>query len=202
MGPLELGKFYHVYNRGINGTDIFEENRNYEYFLRLYSKYIDPVAETYAWCLMKNHFHLFIRVRETRTAQNTNQNTENQKYSDITPELVSRSFSHLFNAYAQAFNKAYKRTGGLFETPFKRIEVTNTNYFKQLIFYIHNNPVKHGFTDSMIEYPWSSYLTIISVGINSPTSQRTIGWFNSVGEFQQYHQFTPNLDLSPEFLME
>ena len=39
------GEYFHVYNRGINRDDIFKEPKNYEYFLRLYSKYIDPVAD-------------------------------------------------------------------------------------------------------------------------------------------------------------
>src|SRR5665647_2602928 len=34
--PLKYGKFYHIYNRGINSCDLFHENTNYEYFLTLY----------------------------------------------------------------------------------------------------------------------------------------------------------------------
>ena len=54
--PLNYGKFYHIYNRGINSCDLFREQTNYEYFLGLYDKHISPVADTYAWVLMKNHF--------------------------------------------------------------------------------------------------------------------------------------------------
>ncbi|WP_291144870.1 hypothetical protein [Flavobacterium sp. UBA7680] len=45
---LESGKYYHIYNRGINSENIFKENRNHEYFLMLYAKHIDPIAETFA----------------------------------------------------------------------------------------------------------------------------------------------------------
>jgi hypothetical protein len=62
--PLEYGKYYHIYNRGINGEDLFRSNENHEYFLRLYEKYMEVVIDTYAWCLMGNHFHLLIRVKE------------------------------------------------------------------------------------------------------------------------------------------
>jgi len=62
--PLNYGKFYHIYNRGVNGCDLFVEPTNYEHFLNLYDKYISPVADTYAWVLMKNHFHLLVRVKE------------------------------------------------------------------------------------------------------------------------------------------
>lgn len=61
--PLEYGKFYHIYNRGINGCNLFQENENYEHFLYLYDKYICSVANTFAWVLMKNHFHLLVRIK-------------------------------------------------------------------------------------------------------------------------------------------
>ncbi|WP_225318013.1 hypothetical protein [Flavobacterium luteum] len=53
------GNYYHIYNRGNNGIDVFLETENYYHFLRLYAKYIEPIADTYAWCLLKNHFHMF-----------------------------------------------------------------------------------------------------------------------------------------------
>jgi len=53
--PLEYDKYYHMYNRGINSETLFREPVNYEHFLRLYDEHITPVAETFAWVLMKNH---------------------------------------------------------------------------------------------------------------------------------------------------
>lgn len=46
--PLENGKYYHIYNRGNNGIDLFYDKENYLHFLKLYQKYIDPIAETFA----------------------------------------------------------------------------------------------------------------------------------------------------------
>ena len=62
--PLTYGKFYHIYNRGINGCNLFEGKDNYEYFLNLYDKHVSPVVDTFAWVLMKNHFHLLVRIKE------------------------------------------------------------------------------------------------------------------------------------------
>jgi|WetSurMetagenome_2_1015567.scaffolds.fasta_scaffold29263_2 putative transposase len=68
MSPLKYGKYYHVYNRGNNRgnnwCDLFLNEDDYEHFLRLYEKYINPVAETFAWVLMRNHFHLLVRIKE------------------------------------------------------------------------------------------------------------------------------------------
>ena len=52
---LKPGNFYHLYNRGNSGCDLFREDGNYDYFLQLYDKYIPPVADTYAWVLIKNY---------------------------------------------------------------------------------------------------------------------------------------------------
>ena len=62
-GHLLHGYTYHIYNRGTNGESIFREERNYRHFLKLNSIHIRPVADTYAYCLLNNHFHFLIRVK-------------------------------------------------------------------------------------------------------------------------------------------
>ena len=158
--PILHGNYYHIYNRGNNGIDVFLDNDSYYHFLRLYAKYVEPIAETFAWCLLKNHFHLLVRIKDK------NEIDENQLTYNTTekPKVIdpSRQFSHLLNAYTQAINKRHNRTGSLFETTFERKLVTNEKYLQQLIFYIHNNPVHHGFVKQMSLYPWSSYDTVTS----------------------------------------
>ena len=61
--PLEHGQYYHIYNRGNNRENIFVENRNYRHFLKLYAKHITPVADTYAYCLLRNHYHFLVRIK-------------------------------------------------------------------------------------------------------------------------------------------
>ncbi len=188
--PIIHGNYYHIYNRGNNGIDIFFENENYYHFLRLYAKYIEPIAETYAWCLLKNHFHLLVRIKEkVEIVQNELTYSTTEKPKTIDP---SRQFSHLFNAYTQAVNKRHNRTGSLFETTFERKLVSSEKYFQQLIFYIHNNPVHHGFVKQMSLYPWSSYETIIS---NKPTKLKraeVIELFGDVENFLLYHNHEQN----------
>ena len=52
--PLLYDTCYHIYNRGNNRENIFVQERNYEHFLNLYAKHIEPVAETFAYCLLRN----------------------------------------------------------------------------------------------------------------------------------------------------
>ena len=67
--PLLRGQYYHIYNRGNNGETIFRDARNYPYFLKLYAEYVEPVAETYAYCLLPNHFHFLVRIRKCQSSE-------------------------------------------------------------------------------------------------------------------------------------
>lgn len=60
--PTQPDTYYHVYNGGINGEPIFKEARNYNYFPEKYAQHINPIADTYAYCLLSNHFHFLIRT--------------------------------------------------------------------------------------------------------------------------------------------
>ena len=64
---LEPGQYYRIFNRGNNREKLFVEERNYRYFLELYAKHIMPVAETYAYCLLRNHFHILVRIQDQET---------------------------------------------------------------------------------------------------------------------------------------
>jgi hypothetical protein len=57
---------------------------------------------------------------------------------------ASRQFSNFFNAYAKTINKAYGRTGSLFQHPFGRVPITTDRQFWNVIAYIHQNPHPHG----------------------------------------------------------
>jgi len=164
--PLEHGCYYHIYNRGINGTSLFYIPENYEHFLILYDKYITPIADTFAWCLMGNHFHLLVRIKEVdeiniKWLPNPVRVLNPDRVEVIKPPHLY--FSHLFNSYTQSVNKQQKRTGSLFEQPFHRLKITSDKYFRNLVVYIHQNPVHHGFTSDFRDYPWSSYGSIISL---------------------------------------
>lgn len=181
---LEPDKYYHIYNRGINSCNLFKEKTNYQYFLLLYDRHISPVADTFAWVLMRNHFHLLVRVKseEEMFSQDDSEYLQGLKGKYYQP------FSNLFNAYTKAFNKKYNRHGSLFESNFRRKLINSDKYFKSLVIYIHNNPVHHGFCENIIDYPWSSYFTCISFKETKLKRKTVMGWFNNLGEFKELHQ--------------
>jgi len=147
---MRHGLIYHVYNRGVNREVLFKEERNYDHFLKLVQRHILSVADIYAYCLLRNHFHLLVRVR----MQNEIKRSAPRPLWRIPP---GRAFGNCFNAYAKAVNAAYSRTGCLFERPFKRKVVSSPDYFRQLVVYIHRNPEKHGVAGRFFEWPYSSF---------------------------------------------
>ena len=207
--PLQHDRFYHIYNCGINGCALFTERSDYERFLHLYDKYIVPVAETYAWVLMGNHFHVLVRVKTAaeigryvvlnsarsddsgrfQTTQDLSGSIDLKESNNTvfkTPN-PTKHFAHLFNAYAKYFNTKHSRHGSLFEKPFKRKLIDNERYFKQVVMYIHNNPVHHGFCQKAIEYLWSSYVTCTSAKHTKLRRDEVIRWFGDVGNFVAVH---------------
>lgn len=189
--PLQPETFYHVFNRGINGETIFKNEDNYRFFLLKYDKYICPIAETYAYCLLNNHFHFLIRTKledEVLKIYNNPVRVENpNRVGKTASQIISLQFSHLFNGYTQTFNKKNDRTGKLFELPFRRIEVGNDAYLSRLIYYIHANPQRHGLIDDFREYPHSSYHSHLSTKKTNLDRQSVLEWFGDQTAYRGFH---------------
>ncbi|MFD2286422.1 transposase [Pedobacter petrophilus] len=173
---LEEGCFYHIYNRGNNSEILFKEDGNYFYFLKLMRKYILPVADVYTYCLLNNHFHILIRIKENVLHAN-----------EINQKTAEQMFSNLFNSYAKAFNKKYGRTGKLFEERFKKKKVKDEFYLTELIYYIHANPQNHGFLADFRTYRYSSYLSLISDKATDLKRPEVWDWFGGKKYFEKYH---------------
>ena len=203
--PFVPGLHYHIYNRGNNGENIFLEERNYHYFMKLYTHYIHPIADTFAYCLLRNHFHFLIRIREIDpTSDKTDSRTAPRPSdSSLAPEKRKppyRHFNNLFIAYTKSINKAYHRTGSLFEKPFRRKLVNKDRYFMRLVIYIHQNPQKHRLTDDFRNWTWSSYQAIIKKTPTHLARETVLEWFGGVDNFIEYHQIEMEEDEIRPFL--
>ena len=171
MEPLLPESTYHIYNHA-NGSDLlFKEDKNYHFFLEKYQKYIMPVANTHAYCLMPNHFHLLIRVKKEEEIIAAFTSAAGRNYGKLSSKVereafvslyVSKQFSNLFSSYTQAFNKMYNRMGSLFVKNFKRKRIENENYYSKMVTYIHLNPVRHTFVSKPEDWNHSSYRIFLS----------------------------------------
>ncbi|MEO9475513.1 MAG: transposase [Cyclobacteriaceae bacterium] len=183
---MESGLFYHVYNHANGDENLFRQDENYHYFLKLWAKYIEPIADTYAYCLMPNHFHALIRIK-------SEENMGNQTGFQNLSGFISKTFSNFFNAYAKAYNKMYERRGSLFNRPFKAKEIDSDAYLIAVITYIHRNPVHHGFCDTLEAWPHSSYHAYYSQQATKLKRQETLEWFGGVDAMEKRHALEPRI---------
>ncbi|UCS91855.1 transposase [Echinicola marina] len=148
---MEPGQSYHIYNHANGSEDIFREEENYRFFMQQYAKYLGDVVDTCAYCLLPNHFHFLLGVRSKEELEKTFPKFETLE------KLVSKQFSNFFSSYTQSFNKVYERKGSLFLKNFKRKPILTASQWQETFLYIHLNPVKHGFSTSVIDWKWSSW---------------------------------------------
>ena len=142
--PLRLyfeNAVYHITARGNRKENIFYSEQDKKAFL-------DKMNETfkkysfvcYAYCLMDNHYHLFLR----------------------TPLANIMVGMHYLNAsYTNWFKAKHKIVGVIFQGRYKSILVDVENYALELSAYIHLNPIRAGIAEYPEKYHWSSYLDYI-----------------------------------------
>src|SRR5690554_3256688 len=113
--------FYHIYNRANGNEMLFLSEENYTLFLKRYTKYLSDLVDTYCYCLMPNHFHFLIKIKNEQLLKAL------PKFGTLAELqyglVISKQFSNFFSSYTQAFNKMHSRKGTLFMKPFKRIKV-------------------------------------------------------------------------------
>lgn len=200
--PLQWGHYYHIYNRGVNRENIFIEARNYPYFLQLYAEHIVPIADTFAYCLLRNHFHFCIRTKDAPTF------TPDRSPEDLSGVNVgvarapSQAFSNFFNAYARTINNTYGRTGSLFQRPFGRKLITTNAYLTQLILYIHQNPQRHGLIDDFRDWPYSSYPALLGTKMTKIEREEVFSWYGGKDALRTAHMLHVELNAIAHLLDE
>ena len=144
--PLRIefaGAYYHITSRGNEQRKIFTGSQDREQFLLyLHSAYERFSALIQCYCLMDNHYHLFLQ----------------------TPLGNLSQIMHYINAsYTGYFNRMHKRFGHLFQGRFNGILVEPSSYALELSRYIHLNPVRANIVIRAEDYRWSSYRYYLDV---------------------------------------
>jgi len=173
--PLRLSfenAFYHITARGNRREKIFYSDRDKEVFLkRLKEMLIKYTMTCHAYCLMDNHYHLFIKT---------------------TKPNLSQGIHYLNSAYVNWFRNKHQIIGPLFQGRFKSILVDADNYALILSAYIHLNPLRAGIVRQLEDYPWSSYLDYLNLkksNISDPSFILNLidnNTFNSIKKYREY----------------
>lgn len=128
---LEALGIYHVYARGNNRQKIYREAKDFEFYLQLLLKAKEKYGfELYHYCLMSNHFHLLLRVREAKDLWQIMHGLQLQ--------------------YSKYYKKKYKYFGHLFQGRYRSPRIPDDSYYLQCGRYIERNPVKA----KMVKTPW------------------------------------------------
>lgn len=181
--------YYHVYNRGVEKRDIFQDEQDYNMFLyylfvylaspddvakkyprvsiRLQSKNLSTEVELTAYCLMPNHFHLLLK-----------QNTK---------DGISKLIKQITNAYTLYFNKKYDRVGGLVQGRFKAVKIEREEILLHVSRYIHLNPTVAGMVSNPADYKWSSYNFYLGREGSLPClADIVLSRFSKVGDYEKF----------------
>lgn len=172
--PLRIefaGAHYHVMNRGNRRQAVFLSDADRWGFLDLLGEITDRFGvEIISYCLMGNHYHLFLRTPE--------------------PNL-GRAMQHLDGVHAQRFNKRHGLDGAVFRGRYRAILVDSDEYLATLARYIHRNPIEAGFAGQLVDYRWSSYPAL--VGEAHPPQWLQAGrLLNHFGSRDSLRAFTEN----------
>ena len=130
---------YHILFRGVNQQSIFEEKADYDKLKETILIVKEEMGfEIYAYCFMSNHVHIVLKEKNDRD--------------------ISLIMKRILTKYARWYNLKYGRSGALIANRYKSLPVEIDEYFLHLIRYVHQNPIKAGITQDLIDYPYSSYI--------------------------------------------
>jgi putative transposase len=192
--PLQPDCIYHIYNHAVGQDNLFLNEENYIFFLQRYSFHINKIADTYSYCLMPNHFHFVIKIKPINDIIELPDYNKNYAIEYFN----SKKFSNLFSSYTQSFNKQQNRSGNLFISNFERRIVNNEKYLRNLIQYVHMNPVKHGFVKDPADWKYSSYWSLLSDAKTLLKRETVKELFGSREDFIKMHKEMP----SEKFLLD
>ncbi len=149
--PLRIeyeNAYYHVMNRGRSRLKVFHSRVYYEAFLDTLGEAHQRFGvEILCYCLMGNHYHLFLKTPEAN---------------------LGRVMRHINGVYTQRYNRIRKTDGSLFRGRYKAICVEEDSYQLQLSRYIHRNPLEARIVRNLDDYKWSSYPYYVSSKQKAP----------------------------------
>jgi putative transposase len=144
---FEENQYYHIYNRGVEKRNIFQDEQDYRVFLGLIKKYLSgenhnkknrhpfislgEKVQLVTYCLMPNHFHLLLYQSDDKAA-------------------ITSLMRRVCTGYAMYFNDRYQRVGSLFQGRYKASAINRDDYLHHISRYIHLNPEDYS------SWPYSS----------------------------------------------
>jgi len=161
--PLVTGEYYHIYNRGVDKRDTFNDLKDLERFkesikqfnqiegigsLEMHHKSVraldshsaqiksEPLVAFVAFCINPNHFHFVLK--------------------QLVNDGIAKFMQKILGGYTYYFNQKNKRSGSLFQGTFKSKLIDGENYFRKTFAYVNKNYFVHNIPKSKLHFIFAS----------------------------------------------
>ena len=129
---------YHIVVRGNQKQITFIEEDDFAKYLDLLRHYKREYGfKLYGYCLMPNHVHLVLEVKNGID--------------------LSKIMQGLNQTYTIWFNEKYKKVGHLWQGRYKSMVIQKNKYMLDCLEYVELNPIRANISKSPFDYPWSSW---------------------------------------------
>lgn len=169
------GVLHHIMIRGIERRNIFRSNKDRDDLIaRMASLLPETKTLCYAWAFLPNHAHFLIRSG---------------------PSGISVLMRRLLTGYVVSFNRRHQRTGQLFQNRYKSIICEEEVYFRELVRYIHLNPLRAGIVNTLSDldrFPYSGHSVLMARKERSwQDTAYVLGFFSQETEHARgaYHSY-------------
>ncbi len=156
--PIVTGEYYHIYNRGVDKRDIFNNKRDLNRFIESILEFnridgivslanlrktqieakplSEPLVAIVAYCLNPNHFHFLLK--------------------QLVDGGISNFMKKLQGGYTYYFNVCNDRSGSLLQGTFKSVLIKDENYFNKIIGYTNKNYKVHNIPKNKMNLVFAS----------------------------------------------
>lgn len=176
--PFGTDRYYHVYNRGVDKRNVFQDEEDFLRFLQTIERIrifgsskgkgvLPEWIPIVAYCLNPNHFHFILR--------------------QTTKADISRFMQKLCTSYTKYFNYKYRRSGALLETTFKSSRIDSESYLSWVSSYVNSNAELHGITLDARTYRWCSFPEYLSKSKKNIVDDFIVlNQFNDSSEYEKF----------------
>ena len=191
-------RFYHIVCKSVDGILLFREHVDNHVFLQRFQQFTAPIFDVWSYCLLTNHTHHIVKVK---SAANILENIKKQEdktqamtsfLSDQNNDLffdamTERQMNSFLVSFANYTNNKYNRKGGLFQKPFRRIQITDDNHLQQAIIYVHANAQKHNIVKDFKDHTYNSYQATVNNNVVFIDAKNVLTFFGGIEAFKSIH---------------
>ncbi len=207
---------YHIYNRGNQKQPIFFKEENYLFFLRKARKELTPYCDILAYCLMPNHFHFLVYVKEAPchpmtskaeglklkpTTQGFEQGHRMTTFSSKEVNPLSNGIAVLLRSYTRAVQIQEIFTGSLFQQKTKAKEISDWSYLLTCATYIHQNPFKAKLVTQMEDWVFSSFKDYCGLRGGTLCNKELLLQLSGIRPDEDFRQLSYNMIKDEDLLM-